>query len=46
MQREDKARKTAHQTHKDRLNDYNSKLERLSEHHDMPRVSLLIGIQR
>ncbi|EJT51644.1 hypothetical protein A1Q1_07056 [Trichosporon asahii var. asahii CBS 2479] len=24
-------------THKDRLNDYNSKLERLSEHHDMPR---------
>ncbi|EKD02814.1 hypothetical protein A1Q2_02889 [Trichosporon asahii var. asahii CBS 8904] len=37
QRKRERARKTAHQTHKDRLNDYNSKLERLSEHHDMPR---------
>ncbi|TDL28010.1 DUF1754-domain-containing protein [Rickenella mellea] len=30
--------KLANQTHKDRVHDFNSKLEALSEHHDIPKV--------
>ncbi|KAI0734709.1 DUF1754-domain-containing protein [Fomitopsis betulina] len=30
--------KLAHQTHKDRVHEFNSKLEALSEHHDIPKV--------
>lgn len=41
--REDKARRMAHQTHTDRVNELNKKLEGLSDHHDMPRVSLRVG---
>jgi protein FAM32A len=37
-QREERAKKTATQSHKDRVAEYNAKLERLSEHHDMPKV--------
>jgi hypothetical protein len=40
FQREERAKKTATQSHKDRVAEYNAKLERLSEHHDMPKVSL------
>jgi hypothetical protein len=39
VQREERAKKTATQSHKDRVAEYNAKLERLSEHHDMPKVS-------
>ena len=28
----------AHKTHKDRVNEFNSHLESLSEHHDIPKV--------
>ena len=39
-----KVAKLANTTHKDRVNEFNSKLEALSEHHDIPKVrhSLLI----
>jgi protein FAM32A len=30
--------KFAKQSHKDRVNEFNKKLERLSEHHDIPKV--------
>ncbi|KAJ8481202.1 hypothetical protein ONZ45_g6528 [Pleurotus djamor] len=30
--------KMAHKTHKDRVNEFNSHLESLSEHHDIPKV--------
>ncbi|KAG6380874.1 DUF1754-domain-containing protein [Boletus reticuloceps] len=33
-----KVAKIAHKTHKDRVNEFNSKLESLSEHHDIPKV--------
>lgn len=32
--------KLAKQTHKDRVHEFNEKLESLSEHHDIPKVSL------
>ncbi|KAF8581652.1 DUF1754-domain-containing protein [Ramaria rubella] len=41
MQRERLAKrvtKMANKTHKDRVNDFNNKLEALSEHHDIPKV--------
>jgi hypothetical protein len=31
----------ASKTHKDRVQEFNSKLEMLSEHHDIPKVGLL-----
>lgn len=31
--------KLAGKTHKDRVNEFNAKLEALSEHHDIPKVS-------
>ncbi|CED84627.1 Conserved alpha-helical protein [Phaffia rhodozyma] len=34
----EKIAKTASKTHKDRVHDFNAKLESLSEHHDIPRV--------
>ncbi|EKM49248.1 uncharacterized protein PHACADRAFT_265720 [Phanerochaete carnosa HHB-10118-sp] len=34
----DKVTKLANKTHKDRVSDFNSKLEALSEHHDIPKV--------
>ncbi|KAF8460977.1 DUF1754-domain-containing protein [Russula ochroleuca] len=34
----DKVKKLAGKTHKDRVNDFNTKLETLSEHHDIPKV--------
>lgn len=33
----------AHQTHTDRINELNKKLETLSDHHDMPRVRFGVG---
>lgn len=36
----DKVSKMASKTHKDRVQEFNSKLESLSEHHDIPKVSL------
>lgn len=30
----------ANKTHKDRVNDFNTKLEALSEHHDIPKVRI------
>ncbi|KAH9932405.1 DUF1754-domain-containing protein [Amylocystis lapponica] len=33
-----KVAKLANTTHKDRVNDFNTKLELLSEHHDIPKV--------
>jgi len=35
----DKVKKLAGKTHKDRVNDFNTKLEALSEHHDIPKVN-------
>lgn len=35
-----KVAKIAHKTHKDRVNEFNAKLEALSEHHDIPKVGL------
>ena len=40
MQLADKVKKLAGKTHKDRVNDLNTKLEALSEHHDIPKVSI------
>ncbi|KAI0296256.1 hypothetical protein BC826DRAFT_1006113 [Russula brevipes] len=34
----DKVKKMAGKTHKDRVHEFNSKLEALSEHHDIPKV--------
>ncbi|KZT75021.1 DUF1754-domain-containing protein [Daedalea quercina L-15889] len=34
----EKVAKLAHKTHKDRVHEFNSKLEALSEHHDIPKV--------
>ncbi|KAI9460537.1 hypothetical protein BJY52DRAFT_1211413 [Lactarius psammicola] len=34
----DKVKKLAGKTHKDRVHEFNSKLESLSEHHDIPKV--------
>lgn len=34
----EKVRKEAKKSHKDRVQEFNDKLERLSEHHDLPRV--------
>ncbi|KIO29294.1 hypothetical protein M407DRAFT_242652 [Tulasnella calospora MUT 4182] len=36
--REEKVRRMATKTHKDRVHEFNSKLEALSEHHDIPKV--------
>jgi protein FAM32A len=33
--------KLAHKTHKDRVGEFNAKLEALSEHHDIPKVCCL-----
>jgi protein FAM32A len=33
-----KVAKLAKQTHKDRVHEFNEKLESLSEHHDIPKV--------
>lgn len=35
----DKVKKLAGKTHKDRVHELNSKLESLSEHHDIPKVN-------
>ena len=34
----EKVAKQAHMTHKDRVHEFNTKLEALSEHHDIPKV--------
>ncbi|KAH9968612.1 hypothetical protein BC827DRAFT_1367722 [Russula dissimulans] len=34
----DKVKRLAGKTHKDRVNEFNTKLEALSEHHDIPKV--------
>ncbi|KAI8968153.1 hypothetical protein BD414DRAFT_528414 [Trametes punicea] len=34
----DKVAKLARKSHKDRVNEFNAKLEALSEHHDIPKV--------
>ncbi|KAI0068136.1 DUF1754-domain-containing protein [Artomyces pyxidatus] len=34
----DKVKKMANTTHKDRVHEFNAKLESLSEHHDIPKV--------
>ncbi|KIP05347.1 hypothetical protein PHLGIDRAFT_92341 [Phlebiopsis gigantea 11061_1 CR5-6] len=34
----DKVAKLANKTHKDRVSEFNNKLEALSEHHDIPKV--------
>ena len=39
MQLEERVKKLATKTHKDRVHEFNSKLEALSEHHDIPKVS-------
>jgi hypothetical protein len=36
----DKVKRLAGKTHKDRVHEFNSKLESLSEHHDIPKVSI------
>jgi protein FAM32A len=41
MQLADKVKKLAGKTHKDRVHDFNAKLETLSEHHDIPKVSIV-----
>ncbi|QRV83318.1 FAM32A protein [Ceratobasidium sp. AG-Ba] len=40
--RMERVAKLASQTHKDRVHDFNSKLEALSEHHDIPKASIFI----
>lgn len=37
--REERAKKNAHQTHKERVAQLNARLDSMSEHYDMPRVS-------
>lgn len=39
MQLAERVAKLAGKTHKDRVNDFNAKLEALSEHHDIPKAS-------
>ena len=44
----EKVAKQAHMTHKDRVHEFNAKLEALSEHHDIPKVcglNLLVRAQ-
>lgn len=41
MQLADKVKKLAGKTHKDRVNELNTKLETLSEHHDIPKVNYI-----
>ena len=41
MQLADKVKKLAGKTHKDRVHEYNTKLESLSEHHDIPKASIV-----
>jgi hypothetical protein len=41
VQLADKVKKLAGKTHKDRVHEYNTKLESLSEHHDIPKVSIV-----
>jgi hypothetical protein len=36
----DKVKKLARKTHKDRVHEFNTKLESLSEHHDIPKVNI------
>lgn len=36
--REERAKHTAKKTHKERVQEFNAKLDSLSEHHDMPRI--------
>jgi len=36
----DKVKKLAGKTHKDRVHEFNTKLETLSEHHDIPKVNI------
>ncbi|WVN87954.1 uncharacterized protein L203_103151 [Cryptococcus depauperatus CBS 7841] len=36
--REERVKHTAKMTHKERVSEFNAKLDRLSEHHDMPRI--------
>lgn len=38
---DERVKQLAKQTHKDRVHDFNAKLEALSEHHDIPKVSPL-----
>jgi hypothetical protein len=40
MQLADRVKKMAGKTHKDRVHEFNSKLEALSEHHDIPKVNI------
>ena len=37
----EKVARMATQTHKDRVAEFNAKLEALSEHHDIPKVSFM-----
>lgn len=37
----EKIEELAKQSHKDRVSEFNKKLERLSEHHDIPKVFCL-----
>ena len=39
----EKVSKLADKSHKDRVNEFNSKLEALSEHHDIPKVCCFIS---
>jgi hypothetical protein len=45
MQLADKVKKLAGKTHKDRVHEFNSKLETLSEHHDIPKVSIVYHLR-
>lgn len=38
LQLQERVAKYADKTHKDRVNEFNAKLEALSEHHDIPKV--------
>lgn len=38
----ERVKKLATTTHKDRVHEFNAKLETLSEHHDIPKVGLLL----
>ena len=42
----EKVAKQAHMTHKDRVHEFNTKLESLSEHHDIPKVCDLNSLVR
>ncbi|KAM0746493.1 hypothetical protein T439DRAFT_293826, partial [Meredithblackwellia eburnea MCA 4105] len=41
----EKAAKAATRTHKDRVAEFNEKLENLSEHYDIPKVRLLLRLR-